>query len=143
LDFLNLVNEGGAAMARRADLDLATAWRWRLERFECSTLSIARFCFAEGVSEASFYQWRRKLKAAGAARQVNERSKECRRETPSPATFAPVRLIGGASVTAHLPGGTRLEIPLGDEAAARAAIEMLMEADAQHALSKAQGGAAC
>lgn len=129
-------------MARRADLDLAAAWRWRLERFERSTLSIARFCFAEGVSEASFYQWRRKL-AAGAAKQANERSKECRRETPSPATFAPVRLIGGASVTAHLPGGTRLEIPLGDEAAARAAIEMLMEADAQRAVSKAQGGAAC
>lgn len=131
-------------MARRADLDLAAAWRWRLERFELSTLSIARFCFAEGVSEASFYQWRRKLKATGAARQsTNERSKESRRETSLPATFAPVRLIGGASVTAHLPGGTRLEIPLGDEAAARAAIEMLIEADARRALSKAQGGAAC
>jgi hypothetical protein len=123
-------------------LDLAAAWRWRLERFERSTLSIARFCFAEGVSEASFYQWRRKL-AAGAGKQADERSKECRRETPAQATFAPVRLIGGASVTAHLPGGTRLEIPLGDEAAARAAIEMLMEADAQRAGSNAQGGAAC
>jgi hypothetical protein len=144
LEFLNPFDLKGAVMARRADLDLAAAWRWRLERFERSTLSIARFCFAEGVSEASFYQWRRKLKAGGAARQpTNERSQEIRRGSSPQATFAPVRLIAGASLTAHLPGGTRLEIPLGDEVAARAAIEMLIEADAQRARSTAQGGAAC
>lgn len=135
-------------MARRADLGLAARWRGRLERFERSPLSIARFCFAEGVSEASFYQWRRKLAAGAAKSPWNEAPRHVRPAAPHEATFAPVRLIGGVSVTAHLPGGTRLEIPLGDEAAARAAIEMLIEADSQRAVARlsednSQGGAAC
>ena len=37
------------------------AWMERLERFEQSGGSVQQFCDLEGVSTASFYQWRRKL----------------------------------------------------------------------------------
>ena len=133
-------------MARRADLDLAARWRWRLERFERSPLSIARFCEAEGVSEASFYQWRRKLTAGSAKEPTNETPEQVRQATAPQSAFAPVRLIAGASVTAWLPGGTRLEIPLGDLSAAQLAIETLIDADARRAdgvLGKPAGGATC
>ena len=37
-------------------------WTERLKRFERSGVSVARFCQSEGISESSFYQWKRKLR---------------------------------------------------------------------------------
>jgi transposase len=39
-------------------------WRRVLERWRRSDLSVRAFCQAEGVSEPSFYGWRRKLDQA-------------------------------------------------------------------------------
>jgi hypothetical protein len=39
----------------------AALWRGRFRRFRRSGQTIAEFCAAEGVSTASFYQWRRRL----------------------------------------------------------------------------------
>jgi hypothetical protein len=36
-------------------------WTDRLQRFQNADLTVARFCQAESVSTASFYQWKRKL----------------------------------------------------------------------------------
>jgi hypothetical protein len=61
--------------------------------------------------------------------------------------FLPVRLVGStndagqaglASVTAQLPGGTQLQIPLGDRQALQLVIEALARNDALRA-----GGDAC
>jgi len=48
-------------MSRFPDPRLARDWHERLDRFECSDLTIAEFCEVEGYSTASFYRWRRKL----------------------------------------------------------------------------------
>jgi hypothetical protein len=48
-------------MARPKDPDLERAWRQRLQRQTSSGLSIAAFCFREGVSSASFRAWKRRL----------------------------------------------------------------------------------
>ena len=48
-------------MARGSDAEKVTEWSERLEQFQRSDLTVARFCEAEGVSQATFYVWRKKL----------------------------------------------------------------------------------
>lgn len=124
-------------MARSVDGRKLAEWRARFERFQRAGVSVARFCRDERVSLPSFYQWRKKLLAGFARRNESTRGVEA---------FAPVRLVGTASVTAWLPGGTRIEIPLGDPRALQLALESLVRADAGHALApqaEPAGGATC
>ena len=118
-------------MSRRADGRKVSEWRGRFERYRRSGLSVTRFCAAEQVSVPSFYQWRKKLAARQTPASVHPASFV-------PASFAAVQVGGGASVAAWVPGGTRLEIPLGDVRALQLAIETLVRADAERA-----GGATC
>ena len=94
-------------MTRLPNPRLAQQWRQRLEQFDQSELSIAAFCELEGYSQASFYQWRRRLAADA---------------TPGAPTFVPVDLTGhdpkehrDASIEIELPGGARIKIPGGVE----------------------------
>lgn len=48
-------------MPRGSSPEKISLWRERLKRSEQSGLSVARFCQAEGVSQPSFYQWKKKL----------------------------------------------------------------------------------
>ena len=48
-------------MARGSKAEKVNAWSERLERFQRSDLTVARFCEAEGVSQAAFYAWRKRL----------------------------------------------------------------------------------
>ena len=48
-------------MARPVDARKHELWRQRFARFRRSELSVAEFCRSEQISQASFYQWRRKL----------------------------------------------------------------------------------
>ncbi len=131
-------------MARSVDGRKLAEWRARLERFQQAGISVTRFCRGERVSVPSFYQWRKKW-ADGSARQ-NGRPRAVE-------AFAAVRLVGTASVVAWLPGGTRIEIPLGDPRAMQLAIESLVRADAECAavvdtqratgFDVRRGGAAC
>lgn len=109
-------------MARSVDVRKFAEWRARLERFRQAEVSVTRFCRGEQVSVPSFYQWRKKL-AEDSARQSDwPRAVEA---------FAPVRLVGTASVAAWLPGGTRIEIPIGDSQALQLALHTLVRADAE------------
>lgn len=94
-------------MTRSPDPQLARDWRARLDRFEQSDLTIAKFCQIEGYSTASFYQWRRKLQDAPAF--------------PPPA-FLPVDLDhdlvdppGSAALRIELPGGAVVNVPAGTD----------------------------
>jgi hypothetical protein len=49
-------------MARKKSEGRETLWRGILRRQAESGLSICRFCAAEGISEPSFYAWRKKLR---------------------------------------------------------------------------------
>ena len=105
-------------------------WRGRFERFRRSGLSVSRFCHAEKVSVPSYYQWRKKLAAGSPAGIARSAAGAAAAES-----FARVRLVGAANLAAWLPGGTRLEIPLGDARAMQLAIEALVRADASHTLA--------
>ena len=93
----------------------ATRQRWveRMGRFATSSLTIAEFCAAEGVSVPAFYQWKRVL-AAG--------------DTPvsasGPPTFVPVRIApaNAAAIELVLPSGAVLRFPPGTDPAAIAAV---------------------
>lgn len=49
-------------MARKVNSVLWDQWRQRLTRQRASGLPIAAFCRKEGVAQAAFYAWRRKLR---------------------------------------------------------------------------------
>ena len=59
------------------DLDRESYWRTVLARWQRSGLSVRAFCQAEGLSEPTFYSWRRKLD----------------RTQPKPPAFLPVHVI--------------------------------------------------
>jgi transposase-like protein len=117
-------------MARSQDARKQREWQGRLKRFEQSRQTVAAFCREEGVSTASFYAWRRRL--------TQRSSQAAREQGEAPRGFTPVRLVGSASITARLPGGTQLEIPIADARVLRLALDTLARADAQRA-----GGAPC
>ena len=48
-------------MSRRNAAERAKVWRDVIRRQRDSGVSVAQFCRQEGLAEASFYNWRRKL----------------------------------------------------------------------------------
>ena len=116
-------------MARTPDRQ--SQWRARLARWRKSGLSIRRFCFDEGVSEPSFFSWRRRLLSDG----NGDASIEHRQVSPVPgAMFLPMEVIDGgssvdrASVEIRLPSGATLRLPSGiEEARVRTLLRVLRE----------------
>ena len=47
--------------AKKSDTDQQQFWAMVLETFKSSGLSVRRFCKQEGLSEPSFYSWRKRL----------------------------------------------------------------------------------
>jgi transposase-like protein len=90
-------------MAAPSHRSARQVWAERLGRFECSEQTVAEFCTDEGVSPASFYQWRRRLRSE---------------ITPSETTarFVPVQLPTAAPeqattvLSVEIPGGVRVRI---------------------------------
>lgn len=75
-------------------------WQERLQRFERAGLSVRAFCDDEGVSQASFYNWRRRL-----AQQQTQAA------TNGVPAFQAVRVrTVGAGLTIELPCGTRVQV---------------------------------
>jgi transposase len=86
---------------RQADPTTRQRWQQRLERFCRSGLTVPDFCDREGISAASFYEWKRRLG----------------REPVSPAAdnprLVPVRLVtppGSAPLEVLLPSGMILRL---------------------------------
>ena len=132
-------------MVSISGLDKAAAWRLRIRRFAGSEMTVERFCRREGVSASSFYRWRKLLdegapsrrdgrqaatlkggKMSTASHDVEERSPAFRAVWVTPGIAA---VPYGAMLTAHLPGGTRLEVPSGDLAAVRVVVGELLRYD--------------
>jgi len=106
-------------MSRGPDLARRVLWRRRLREFERGTATVAEFCRREGVSDAAFYQWRRKL-ASTSAEPNTVRAVE---QVPA-LSFLPVEITGGARsvIEVLLPNGARVLIPGGEYEALRIAI---------------------
>lgn len=101
--------------------ETARIWQERLHRFASSQMTIAKFCQSEGVSQPSFYHWKKKL------RQQPFGNPE---PTGSPSRFVPIRIPNAdgvhaeradepasqtqASATIDLPGGIRIRVEVPD-----------------------------
>ena len=97
--------------------ETAKLWQERLRRFDRSQMTVAEFCLSEGVSQPSYYQWKKKLRqppsdakpsttavqfmplrlATESAKQVAPKSDE----QAAPAV---------ACTTIELPGGVRIRV---------------------------------
>lgn len=119
-------------------VEKAAEWRERFERFHRAGTSIARFCRRERISASSFYLWRRKLRdlpPLGAGRFSREETAT----QPRQGNFIPIRVHGDSNacdqrrMTAKLPGGTRLIIPVADAESLQVALVALARIDAERA----------
>jgi transposase-like protein len=88
-------------------------WAERIKRFEYASQTVAEFCSDEGVSPASFYQWRRRLRS-----EVTP--------TETTARFVPVQLPSATPeetttvMSVELPGGVRVRLEVTGNAADQA-----------------------
>ena len=98
-------------MARRPDPKIARCWQQRIDRFDDSPLTIAEFCQREGVSTASFYHWRRKLREPKFPPQSAFVPVALEVGEPSPRSATSAAEIPGCEI--DLPGGASVRLPYG------------------------------
>ena len=119
-------------MGRKPSPSTEAAWRDRLARFRECHLTIREFCRQEGVSDPSFYHWRKRLDRNG------PRAKRSRRSGGEPTKplkslpFLPVKVCSSGDATCgvfssawaevELPGGLRIRVPASHGEALRMAI---------------------
>ena len=94
----------------------AREWADRFLRFDNAQQSVVEFCRSEGVSQPSFYAWRKKL--------ADKRSKPVGRMRFEPVPFVRPRLESGLMV--RLPGGVELELA-SDLELVQAVVKQLIE----------------
>lgn len=90
------------ARSRRDPLATRRLWVERLERFRRANQTVAQFCADEGISEPSFYVWKRTL------------AHEANAPDPVPPAFVPIRLTQSPPDTpleVVFPSGTVLRFP--------------------------------
>ena len=108
------MNRKISAAGRGPHRDAARArfWRQALRQFAASGQSVRAFCTQRGLSEASFYAWRRTLTRREAAIQAAKTGAPA--ASPPPA-FVPIRLTttttpDTAPIEIVLSGGTRIHL---------------------------------
>ena len=122
-------------MSRAPDPALRLRWKRRLRKFQSFHGSVRRFCHAEGVSVASFYQWRQKLNDDSDATTSDAQTAA---EDNEAAQFVPLQLVQQTThlappthVAIVLAGGTRIELPSEDSPVFQAIIRSVMHEDAK------------
>lgn len=98
-------------MGRTADGGRCREWEDRFRRYVQSALSVTEFCDWEGISTATFYNWRKKLAAGGGPVRSSDHSPHWN-EPPLPidrTSFLPVRVTSSLIATSQT---SRVEIPL-------------------------------
>ena len=109
-------------------------WRRHLAAWRRSGQSVRAFCAAQGLSEPSFYAWRRVLEPRRGPRVTsNDRTVSAASAAglTEPSPFVPVRLIDdatpGAAVEVVLRGGRVLRVAAGFSAQALREVVAVLE----------------
>ena len=129
-------------MARSKSAEVWALWRDRLRRFQSSDLTVAAFCDWEGVSQAAFYVWRKKLQADSGLRSRKTVEKVSSRDASAPAF---VQILPGmsrphdtvAQVVMTLADGTRVEFPASDR---ELIAHVVLSVATAHSAAALQGG---
>lgn len=125
-------------MGRGVDEVKWALWRRRIEEFERGSAGVAEFCRRVGVSQATFYLWRRKLNAgAQASTSIStstspSTSKASHVSPPGPQSatalsFLPVQIAASMTVEVVLTNGTRVLVPSGDHETLRTVLQLSAE----------------
>jgi transposase-like protein len=115
-------------MGRGIDVARHEAWRRRLERFSSWSGTVAEFCRQEGVTQGTFYLWRKRLPRDGASSGAAGSVLVPERMPPTDdaqrvASFVELSLTGRAAmVEIELPNGAVVRVPAEHEATLRVAI---------------------
>ena len=129
-------------MARTKSAEVWALWRDRLQRFQSSDLTITAFCDWEGVSQAAFYVWRKKLQADSGlpTRKTVERVSSRLASAPAfvqilPGVSRPHET--GAKVLMTLADGTRVDFPANDR---ELIAHVVLSVATPHSAAALQGG---
>ena len=104
-------------MAKKRSEEKQRYWRSVLQRQAGSGMCIARFCRSEGVSEPSFYWWKRALGEGKAKAKRAKRSGARRtagRISGTSASFVPVQIteeLRPATIQVVWPNGLSVQVP--------------------------------
>jgi transposase-like protein len=109
-------------MGRKRSGGAEAVWRQRLARFHSGELTVAEFCRREGVSDPSFYQWRKRLQQGGGRPKRTDRGERARPEGEEAGHFVPVHVIGLTAAEIELPNGIKIRVPATSAEALRTAI---------------------
>lgn len=91
-------------MPSQSRASVRQAWADRVDRFQQSNQTVAEFCHAEGISPASLYQWRKKLRRDDAA-VIRPVPAFVPVKLPAPHASSPTTVM-----SVELPGGVRVRI---------------------------------
>lgn len=99
-------------MARKKNGAAEARWREIVQRQAGSGLSVRGFCAAEGISEPSFYAWRKKLRTRNVNGTRAVRNERRREETADDASlFIPFKMVDTAATLEIVhPLGYRIQV---------------------------------
>ena len=116
-------------MARTSSAERRRFWQELFAKRATLGLSVAQVCEEAGVSQATFYAWRKRLQSS---RQVHSTVGSRRSPTKTASPLVPVRIIPdrtaadrASTMIVELPGAVRVQIPSGCDAAT---IQAVLEA---------------
>ena len=118
-------------MGRKPSPSTEAVWRDRLARFHECNLTVKEFCHQEGVSEPSFYHWRKRLDGSRPRVERSRPSGGEPIETVESLPFLPVKVCSAgddrsvfrsAWAEVELPNGVRIRVPASHGEALRVAI---------------------
>ena len=117
-------------MVRGSDSAKVKVWRERFGRFLASGMKVKQFCADEGVSVASFYDWRQKLTKRAADRDGQEDCEPSHSGGRTSRVFAPIVVSPApALVSIRLPDGVQIDVPGDNLAAVRTVIGELIRTE--------------
>ena len=126
-------------MARTDSAERQRFWQELFAKRASLGLSVAQVCEEAGVSQATFYAWRKRLQSS---RRTSARVGSRRGMTKTASPLVPVRIVSDhldegrtPTVVVDLPGAVRVQIPPGCDAST-------IQAVLQAASSYSQGGPA-
>ena len=97
-------------MGDRRSFKAEAVWRERLARFERGGLTVAEFCRREGVSDPSFYQWRRRLQQGERGTRRTGRQARGEAGAEEGQRFLPVHVVGLTWAEIEIPGGIKIRV---------------------------------
>lgn len=129
-------------MAGMKSAEVWKSWRDRLRRYHDTDLTVAAFCEWEGVSQAAFYVWRKKLQVDSNVQPQEPVAGALANDSPVPGFVQLLPHVGAtqnatAKVVMTLADGTRVEFPASDP---ELITHVVLSVAAAHSAALLQGG---